>query len=277
MARERVLVIPGRSPEPTALAELLRAITAQRSWPSIMLVAGVEEPLSQIDQTVAAIAQDARVTVVEAGADLSAATLGLVHASEADSILLLDEHDDGLFEAAKQAAIAFDIPLWAPTAGEAAGQTVTAGDASFSEVRIERPVEAVRPSKTGGFWFSTLAALLLALVVGVAGTFSYLSMPPVGIIVAALAVAGLLVGARASVPYRTPSAVAAVVLLVTVMFLAVDPLSSAGSQGSVLIPASPLGWTWVGIVALGSFATLAMPDFSALRRSRMEVREGAAK
>lgn len=274
MARERVLIVTARPSDPEGLAALVRAIADAKSWPSVLAVS-VDGPDDELVSLLAA--QGGQTTVADAQLPVDEVAIALAGRIDAESIVVLEPEGSALRAAAVEAASVCDIPLWAPATGEPKKRDITLAGTRFSEIGIERPPEARGHIRTGTFWVSTFAAGVLALVVGIAGTFSYLSMPPVGILVSGLAVAGLLVGSRASVPYRTPSAVAAVVLLFTVMLLSADPFGSAASQGSVLVPATPLGWIWIGVVALGSFATLALPDFGAMRRSRMRVREGAAE
>ena len=274
MARERVLIVTGRPEDATELAGLVRSVVEAKSWPTVLVVSP-EGPDDALVETIAA--HGGQATVADAELPVDDVAIAIASRIDAESIVVLEPAGHALHSAAESAATVCDVPLWAPSAEEPGRRDVVLGGMRFREADIERIPDSRAHIRTGTFWLSTLAAGLLALVVGVAGTFSYLSMPPVGILVSGLAVAGLLVGSRASVPYRTPSSVAAVVLLVTVMLLSADPFGSAASQGSVLVPASALGWIWIGIVALGSFATLALPDFTAMRRSRMGVREGAAE
>ena len=273
MPRERVLIAAHAGVDDTALVTLVRAVADGGGWPTIMLGSvGEGDETDALHRQLADAGGQAGTFTTDAVADGMPVVAQQI---EADSIVLFGV-DEGVKTQAALTAASLDIPLWQPVAGHSAPGMREVGGVRFGQVEVPRTDDQIRPSRTWSFWLSAAAAALLALVVGVAGTFSYLSMPPVGLIVSALAVAGVLVGARASVAYRTPSVVAAVTLLVTVMLLSADPFGSGAAQGSVLVPASPLGWAWIGIVALGTFATLALPDFRAIRRTRMEAREGAA-
>lgn len=121
---------------------------------------------------------------------------------------------------------------------------------------------------------ATVGTGLLMIVATTAGTFSYLATAPVGFLLASIAVLGLLLGSRLLHRGRAPSTVAAVLALLTLGVLAVDPFG--GGSGSVLIPSTALGWAWVAVVGIGSLVTLVAPDFRALRADRLESREGAA-
>lgn len=274
MARERVLIAAQAGVDDEALVRFVRAVVEGRNWPTVMLIPaefpGVVDP-----ELVALLnATDAQIGVVELPSVTEAMPLAAVR-SEPDSIVTFGV-DAMTAELMQSIAASLGIPVWQASQDDDSDAHLEVGGVRFRRVAVPILDDNVRHTRTWSFWISTFAAGLLALVVGVAGTFSYLSLPPLGIIIAALAVGGVLVGARASVPYRTPSAVAAITLLLTVMLLSADPFGAGGAQGSVLVPSSILGWCWIGVVAVGTFATLALPDFRALRRTRMESREGAA-
>jgi hypothetical protein len=97
---------------------------------------------------------------------------------------------------------------------------------------------------------STLAGALIGLI----GSFTHQSLPPVGVSLAIGTVALFLTGLRVRFLTRTPAALgAAGVAVVTLM------LSSPGAGGSVVIAANPLGYAWSLGIVLVALVVLAWP------------------
>lgn len=108
------------------------------------------------------------------------------------------------------------------------------------------------PERTGiaSVLAGALVAFLAGAGVGALGTISHQSAPPVGIILALLAVAGLLVGLRLVFGTRTMSFAASVGVLGAAALFALP-----GGGGSVLVPENPLGYVWTfGPVLIALFA-----------------------
>jgi N-acetyl-1-D-myo-inositol-2-amino-2-deoxy-alpha-D-glucopyranoside deacetylase len=124
-----------------------------------------------------------------------------------------------------------------------------------------------------GLAWKALAALLavtLGAIVGFIATVNHqltadiFGRPaPAGVIIALLACAALLVGGRLYFGTRVVAACAAVGLLAVVGLL-----SCQGPGGSVLVPADPIGWTWVIGTAAIAVLVIAWPRPGAATRAR---------
>ena len=259
---ERVLVVSSGDQQTQQLEGAMSLMRDRNTVPVVFNVHSVVETLPETDYVAASI--DALKRLIRDG-DLEA--------------IIAVASDDDFGRAtefiAQQAAMQSGIPLWGIAPGPPQKGDTTLGDSVFRQQQL--PVPKIAHHRTFGFWFATIGTGLLSIAVTTAGTFSYMAAPPVGLLLATLAMWGVLLGSRLMNDYRAPSAVAAVSSIVTLLILAADPFSGAGASGSVLVPSNTIGWTWIAVVALGSFATLALPDLRAARASRMEVREGATQ
>lgn len=108
-----------------------------------------------------------------------------------------------------------------------------------------------------GVLFGALGTVVHQISVSVFGLFDL----PVGVIIALAATALLLVGLRLVGPHRLPALLAGVALVGTVTLFA---LPSQG--GSVLIPDSVLGMTWLIGATLVAVVVLAWPLAARARR-----------
>lgn len=116
---------------------------------------------------------------------------------------------------------------------------------------------------------SWIAAALVGGVYGVAGTIGHSVMwgpIPVGLIVAAIACAAILVAVRA-LTHDRGAAVAAGLGMIGMLVL----ISGEGPGGSVVVPASLMGQIWTYLVAGLVLLVVAWPSFS-----RLPVRTEAA-
>ena len=199
----------------------------------------------------------------------------LIDEGQLEAVVFLADDERGGTTAGIVRRVAADssVPLWQVVEGPAQKGDRAVGEHVFRSLPVAEP--ATGRHRGFGYWFATLGTGVLAFAVTVAGTFSYLAAPPIGLVLATLGVWGTLIGARLMHPYRAPGIVAAVVSLLTLLLLATDPFGGATGATSILIPSTVLGWTWIGIVAIGSFASLAVPDLRAARAGRLDVREGA--
>lgn len=257
---ERVLVVSSGDQQTQQLEGTMSVMREQNIVPVVFSVQAVIETLP--------------------GADFAAASIDalkrLVAEGELEAIIVVagdDELGTATEAIARQAAAETGVPLWrpTPTATEAADRTI--GDHVFRVVDL--PKAKIAYHRTFGYWLATVGTGVLSIAVTAAGTFSYLSTPPIGLLLATLALWGTLLGSRLMFDYRTPSVVAGIATTLTLLVLAVDPFSSGAGTGSVLVPSNAFGWIWIAVVAIGSFATLTLPDLRAARASRLDVREGA--
>ncbi|MEA9986047.1 MULTISPECIES: hypothetical protein [Subtercola] len=130
------------------------------------------------------------------------------------------------------------------------------------------------PAAVGESWFVRVASwvvgLLLGAVFAMLGTvvnqasFSFFGLfdVPIGVIMAVLASALLLLGLRLVLPSRTVAILAAVGLVGMVSLLS---LPSRG--GSVLIPATPQGYVWTFAPTIVALVILAWPKRPVRRTS----------
>lgn len=102
---------------------------------------------------------------------------------------------------------------------------------------------------------STALAALAGAVLGIVGSFTHQSLPPLGIVLALGTAAMLLTGVRVTTRGRLPT-VAAAALLGVVMAL----LAPVSPSGSVVIPGNLLGYSWVVGVGVIALLALAWPD-----------------
>ncbi|WAB81785.1 DUF6113 family protein [Microcella daejeonensis] len=112
-----------------------------------------------------------------------------------------------------------------------------------------------RPIALLGRAGSTALAALGGAVLGLVGSFTHQSIPPLGIVMALATAATLLLGVRATTRGRLPTLAAALLLGGVVGWLAIPSPS-----GSVIIPGNAPGYAWIlglGIIAL---LVLAWPD-----------------
>ncbi|WP_206476719.1 histidinol dehydrogenase [Microbacterium sp. KRD172] len=109
-----------------------------------------------------------------------------------------------------------------------------------------------------------LAAALVGVVYGTAGTIAHSLMwgvIPVGMIVAAIACAALLIAVRALTHDRGATVVTALGMLGMVMII-----SGPGPGGSVIVPNTPIGQIWIYLVAGIALLVIAWPDLKRLPR-----------
>lgn len=107
---------------------------------------------------------------------------------------------------------------------------------------------------------SWVAAALVGGVYGVAGTIAHSVMwgpIPIGIIVAAIACAAILVAVRA-LTHDRGAAVAAGIGMIGMLVL----ISGVGPGGSIVVPASLSGQIWTYLVAGIVLLVIAWPSFS---------------
>ncbi|MEW1975310.1 histidinol dehydrogenase [Microbacterium profundi] len=109
-----------------------------------------------------------------------------------------------------------------------------------------------------------LAAALVGVVYGTAGTIAHSLMCgviPVGMIVAAIACAALLIAVRALTHDRGATVVTALGMLGMVMII-----SGPGPGGSVIVPNTPIGQIWIYLVAGIALLVIAWPNLKRLPR-----------
>lgn len=107
---------------------------------------------------------------------------------------------------------------------------------------------------------SWVAAALVGGVYGVAGTIAHSVMwgpIPIGIIVAAIACAAILIAVRA-LTHDRGAAVAAGIGMIGMLVL----ISGVGPGGSIVVPASLSGQIWTYLVAGIVLLVIAWPSFS---------------
>jgi N-acetyl-1-D-myo-inositol-2-amino-2-deoxy-alpha-D-glucopyranoside deacetylase len=142
----------------------------------------------------------------------------------------------------------------------------------FLALPSEQPAAARGSAKPPGVW-PKLAASVLALVTGALagaiGTATHQSIPPFGVALALVMVVCLLGGFRILFDSRLAAAAAAVGVLG-----AVAMFSGSGPGGSVLVPATGLGYWWTFGPAVTAFIVLAWPRLPARRMDNVpEVKE----
>lgn len=111
---------------------------------------------------------------------------------------------------------------------------------------------------------SWLAAALVGVVYGTAGTIAHSLMwgvVPVGMIVAAIACAALLVAVRALTHDRGATVATALGMLGMVMII-----SGPGPGGSVIVPNTPIGQIWIYLVAGIALLVIAWPNLNRVPR-----------
>lgn len=111
---------------------------------------------------------------------------------------------------------------------------------------------------------SWLAAALVGVVYGTAGTIAHSLMwgvIPLGMIVAAIACAALLVAVRALTHDRGATVATALGMLGMVMII-----SGPGPGGSVIVPDTPIGQIWIFLVAGIALLVIAWPNLKRLPR-----------
>jgi hypothetical protein len=111
---------------------------------------------------------------------------------------------------------------------------------------------------------SWLAAALVGVVYGTAGTIAHSLMwgvVPVGMIVAAIACAALLVAVRALTHDRGATVATALGMLGMVMII-----SGPGPGGSVIVPNTPIGQIWIYLVAGIALLVIAWPNLKRVPR-----------
>jgi len=117
---------------------------------------------------------------------------------------------------------------------------------------------------------SWIAAALIGAVYGVAATIahSYMIGPiPVGLILGAVACAGLLIALRTLTGDRWAALAAGVGMIVLLMVI-----SQRGPGGSVIVPNTALGNIWMYLSAGIVLLVVAWPDFSRLRELSSDPR-----
>lgn len=135
------------------------------------------------------------------------------------------------------------------------------------------PTSAFDWAALGLAWkvLTALIAVALGVAVGLIATVNHQlaaalfgQQVPVGVVVSLLVCAALLVGGRLYFGTRIVAACAALGLLVVVALF-----SGAGPGGSVLVPANPVGWTWVIGPAVIALIVLAWPRPGTFSRATM--------
>ena len=273
--RERVLVLTALPTAEDRLAAVVAELRRRGAWPFVLALTDPADEAALFRERMAGLGAQSFVLQDSSAPVAFDAVLAAVGESEADAIVLVDEAGPlATFaeHAARRAAAEWDIPLWAPATGAPSRADRTIGAYRFVGIPLPRP-QAARDSS---YWFATIGTGLLAIVATAAGTFSYLSAPPVGFVLSAIAVVGILIGSRLLHARRGPSTVAAIATFVTLGLLAIDPFGGAVGAGSVLVPDAPMGWAWIAVVGLASFAVLVVPNFRALREGRMVGGEGVS-
>ena len=115
---------------------------------------------------------------------------------------------------------------------------------------------------------STALAALAGAVLGMVGSFTHQSLPPLGVILALVTAALLLVGVRATTRGRLPTAAATLLLSGVAGWLALPSPS-----GSVIIPANLPGYAWSFGIVLIALIVLAWP---AIQRPRQAAPDSIA-
>ncbi|MDP3949421.1 hypothetical protein, partial [Microbacterium sp.] len=115
---------------------------------------------------------------------------------------------------------------------------------------------------------SWVAAVLVGVVYGTAGTIAHSLMwgvIPIGMIVAAIACAALLVAVRALTHDRGATVATALGMLGMVMII-----SGPGPGGSVIVPNTPIGQIWMYLVAGIALLVIAWPNLPRRRGAHTE-------
>lgn len=110
---------------------------------------------------------------------------------------------------------------------------------------------------------SWIAAFIIGAVYGVAATIAHsytLGPVPVGLILGAIACAGLLIALRALTGDRWAALAAGIGMVVLILVI-----SQRGPGGSVVVPNTPLGNIWMYVAAGLVAIIVAWPDLSRLR------------
>lgn len=110
---------------------------------------------------------------------------------------------------------------------------------------------------------SWLAAALIGAVYGVAGTIAHsftLGPVPVGLLLGAIACAGLLIALRALTGDRWAALAAGFGMMALLLLI-----SQRGPGGSVVVPNTALGNIWMYVVAGIVVLTVTWPDMTRLR------------
>jgi uncharacterized membrane protein YccC len=119
---------------------------------------------------------------------------------------------------------------------------------------------------------SWIAALVIGAVYGVAATIahSYVLGPiPVGLILGAVACAGLLIALRALTGDRWAALAAGIGMMVLILVI-----SQRGPGGSVVVPNTPLGNIWMYVAAGLVAVIVAWPDLSKLHDLSARTADG---
>ncbi len=142
----------------------------------------------------------------------------------------------------------------------------------YLPLQAEETAADGRSGKLAGLWpkiAASVLALMTGALAGAIGTATHQSIPPFGIALALLMVLCLLGGFRVLFASRLTAAAAAVGVLG-----AVAMFSGSGPGGSVLVPATDLGYWWTFGPAVVAFVVLAWPRLPARRMDTVpEVKE----
>lgn len=114
-----------------------------------------------------------------------------------------------------------------------------------------------------GRGLSWLIAAVVGAVYGVAATISHgyvIGPVPVGMILGAIACAGLLIALRTLTGDRWAALAAGIGMIALLMII-----SQRGPGGSVIVPNTPLGNIWMYLSAAIVLIVVAWPDMSRLR------------
>lgn len=104
-------------------------------------------------------------------------------------------------------------------------------------------------------------------VLGFVGTFAHQSLPPFGVVIALVTVGLYIAGLRIWGGVRTPAAAGSIGLAAVA-----GPLATVVST-SVLVPANPAGYAWLGGITAIMFFVLAWPNVQRAPRRATDTME----
>lgn len=112
-------------------------------------------------------------------------------------------------------------------------------------------------------------ALGLGVLFGAAGTITHsITMwgLPVGLVLAIIAVGGLLLAIRCFTPGRVATAICGIAMVVVTTFL-----SGVGPGGSIIVPNTPLGQVWLYALAGIVLVAISWPDMAKVRAAQAQA------
>jgi hypothetical protein len=107
-------------------------------------------------------------------------------------------------------------------------------------------------------------------ILGLIGTFAHQSLPPFGVAIALTTVALYVAGLRLFSGARLPAATGVLGVGLT------SSLFASAADGSVLVPANPVGYAWLGGIAIIAFIVLAWPHIQRSHRPMPDTIETSA-